>query len=161
MSAISSSPLLSFGSESIGSASDSDSSTAGWRSRKVAIASGISVAPADSKDAMRRRPPRSPAIASSSASASASRPRIASVWRTSARPASVRRMPRTLRSTSVVPASRSSAAICCETADWVKERASAAAENEPRWGDLPQDSHAANVKHQQSLYRSLPKLHLH
>src|SRR5215210_3149406 len=42
-------------------------------------------------------------------------------------------MPRTLRSTSVVPASRSSAAICWEAADWVKESASAAAENEPRW----------------------------
>ena len=27
-------------------------------------------------------------------------------------------------------------------------------------GDLAQDSHAANVKHQQSLYPILPKLHL-
>src|SRR5215210_5051887 len=42
-------------------------------------------------------------------------------------------MPRTLRSTSVVPASRSSAAICCDTADCVNESASAAAEKEPRW----------------------------
>jgi hypothetical protein len=37
-----------------------------------------------------------------------------------------------LRSTRTAPASRSRAAICCETADWVKESASAAAENEPR-----------------------------
>ena len=130
-SASSSSPLLSCGSASSGSASASDSSTAGWRCLNVAIASGISVAPADSNEAIRRRPPRRPAIASSSASASARLPRIASVWRTSARPASVSRMPRTLRSTSVVPASRSSAAICCETADCVNESASAAAENEP------------------------------
>ena len=71
-------------------------------------------------------------MSSISASASARRPRIASVWRTSASPASVSRTPRALRSTSTVPASRSSAAICCEMADWVKDRESAAAENEPR-----------------------------
>jgi hypothetical protein len=58
---------------------------------------------------------------------------MASVWRTTASPASVSRTPRALRSTSVAPASRSSAAICCETADWVNDSASAAAENEPRW----------------------------
>ena len=47
------------------------------------------------------------------------------------RPASVRRTPRLLRSTSVVPARFSSAAICWETADCVYASASAAAENEP------------------------------
>ena len=109
-----------------------DSSTAGCSPAKAAIASGISVEPADSNDAIRRRPPRRPAIASSSASASASRAMIASAWRTTASPASVRRTPRALRCTSVVPASRSSAAICCETADCVNDSASAAAENEPR-----------------------------
>ena len=145
---------MSFGSESIGSASDSDSSTAGWRSRKVAIASGISVAPADSKEAMRRRPPRSPAIASSSASASASRPRIASVWRTSARPG-------------VGEADAAHAALderrpglALERGDLLRdgglgegERLGGGGER-AALGDLAQDSHAANVKHQQSLYRS-------
>ena len=118
--------------QSSGSDRLSDSSTAGWRSRKAAIASGISVEPADSKAAIRRRPPRRPAIASSSASASARRAMIASVWRTSASPASVRRTPRALRCTRTAPASRSSAAICCEIADCVNDSDSAAAENEPR-----------------------------
>ena len=57
---------------------------------------------------------------------------MASAWRTSASPASVSRIPRALRWTSEQPASRSSAAICCEMADCVKESASAAALNEPR-----------------------------
>ena len=131
-SARSSSPLLSSGAESSGSAMISDSSTPGCSARKAAIASGISVAAADSNAASRSRPPRRPAIASSSASASPRRARIASAWRTSASPASVSRIPRALRWTSVQPASRSSAAICCEMADCVKESASAAAQNEPR-----------------------------
>ena len=59
-----------------GSAGSSVSSTAGWRSRKRAIASGMIVAPALGNAASRSRPPRRPAIASSSASASASRARI-------------------------------------------------------------------------------------
>ncbi len=71
-------------------------------------------------------------MAASSSSASSIRARIASAWVTSAEPASVSRTPRALRSSSVVPASRSSAATCWLTADWVKDRASAAAENEPR-----------------------------
>ena len=50
----------------------------------------------------------------------------------SARPASVRRTGRTPRSTSLVPASRSRAATCWLTADWVNDSASAAAANEPR-----------------------------
>ncbi len=115
-----------------GSSSVIDCSTAGcgWANAEIAI--GITVAAADSKAAIRRRPPRRPAMASSSASASASRARIPSACRTTASPASVRRTPRALRSTSTAPASRSSAAICWETADWVKESDSAAAENEPR-----------------------------
>ena len=76
----------------------------------------------------------------------------ASAWRTSASPASVSRTPRALRCTRMVPVSRSSAAICCETADCVKERASAAAEKEPLDGDLAEDAHAADVEHQRSLY---------
>src|SRR5215217_3225553 len=125
------SPLLICGSVDSGSPSVIVSSIAGCLARKSAIASGISVAPADSNAAIRRRPPRRPAIASSSASASARRASTASAWRTSASPASVRRTPRALRCTRIVPVSRSSAAICCETADWVNERDSAAAEKDP------------------------------
>jgi hypothetical protein len=50
------------------------------------------------------------------------------------------------------PASRSSAAICCETADWVKDSASAAARERAALGDLAQDPHAADVEHQYDLY---------
>ena len=157
-SATSISPLRSSGAESSGSAMISDSSTPGCSARKAAIASGISVAAADSNAARRRRPPRTPAIASSSASASPSRARIASAWRTSASPASVSRMPRALRWTSVQPASRSSAAICCEMADCVKERASAAARERAADRDLPEHAHTANVKHQRLLYHSLQKV---
>ena len=73
-----------------------------------------------------------PASAASSSSASSIRHRIASVCATRARPASVRRTPRAPRSSRVVPVSRSSAATCCEMADWVNDSDSAAAENEPR-----------------------------
>ena len=44
-------------------------STPGWEARKAAIASGIRVAPAVGKEAVRRRPPRPAAIAATSASA--------------------------------------------------------------------------------------------
>ena len=49
----------------------------GCAARKVAIASGISVAPAVGNEAIRSRPPRTPAIAASSASAASRRARIA------------------------------------------------------------------------------------
>ena len=91
----------------------------GCAARNRAIAGGISVAPALGNATTRMRPERRPEIASSSASASSSRARMTSACSTSARPASVMRTPRAPRSTSVVPASRSSAAICCETADCV------------------------------------------
>ena len=78
-------------------------------------------------------------------------PRIASVWRTSAGRRRSGRMPRTLRSTSVVPASRSSAAICCETADCVNESASAAAGERAVLGDRPEPPACGDVEHQRSL----------
>ena len=89
-SAMSVSPDFSAAIPSSGSPGISVRSTAGWRSRNAAIARGASVAPAVGNATIRSRPPRRPAIASSSASASASRARIASAWRTSASPASVR-----------------------------------------------------------------------
>ena len=119
VSAMSHSPDFRQSRPSSGSRGASVTSTPGWRSRKRAIARGAIVAPAVGKETSRSRPPRMPAIASNSASASASRARITSAWATSARPASVRCTPRALRSTSTVPASRSRAAICWETADCV------------------------------------------
>ena len=95
------------------------SSTSGWRSLNRASAGGTNEAPAVENDARRTRPPRTPAIASSSASAAASRASTTSAWSTSARPASVSRTPRLVRSTSVAPAVFSSAAICWEIAGWV------------------------------------------
>ena len=97
---------------------------AGIRGGRVRLASfptagGRTEAPAVGNDASRTRPPRIPAIASSSASAAASRAITTSACSTSARPASVSRTPRLPRSTSVVPARFSSAAICCEMAGWV------------------------------------------
>ena len=70
-------------------------------------------------------------MAARSSSADSRRARIASACVTSTVPASVRRTPREKRSTSWVPVSRSSAAMCWLTADCVKLSASAAAENEP------------------------------
>ena len=114
------------------SASSIQSSTWGWRSWKAATARGVRVALPLWKAIRRSRPPRRPASAASSSSAHSMRARMASAWPTSAWPASVMRTPREPRSTSCVPVSRSSAATCWEIADWVKESASAAAENEPR-----------------------------
>src|SRR5918993_924217 len=91
----------------------------------------MTVAPALWKHTSRSRPPRSPAIALTSSSADSSLARITSACLTSTAPASVSRTPRDRRSTSWVPASRSSAAMCWLTADCVKLSASAAAEKEP------------------------------
>ena len=159
-SASSSSPLLSWGVDSSGSASESESSTAGWRARKRAMASGMSVEPADSKAAIRRRPPRRPAIASSSASASASRARIASVWPTSARPASVSRTPRALRSTSTVPG------LALERRDLLRDGRLGEGQCLGRGGeraagrDLAEHAHAANVEHHLHLYHFDRAVHL-
>ena len=57
---------------------------------------------------------------------------MASAWASSARPDSVGRTPRGVRSSSWVPVSRSRAATCWLTADWVNDSDSAAAENEPQ-----------------------------
>ena len=67
------SPVLTQSRPSCGSRGSSVTSTPGWRSRKRAIARGAIVAPAVGNETSRSRPPRTPAIASSSASASASR----------------------------------------------------------------------------------------
>ena len=119
------------------------------------MASGIRLDPADSNAAMRRRPPRRPAIASSSDSASASRAMIASAWRTTASPASVRRTPRALRCTSVVPG------LALERGDLLGD--GGLGEGERLGGgreraadrDLAKDAHAANVEHEENLYHPL------
>ena len=79
--------------------------------RKLATASGISVAPADGNDATRRRPPRTPRTAARSASAASTWAKIASACSTSVAPAAVGRTPRRSRTTSVAPVSASSRAI--------------------------------------------------
>ena len=104
---------------SSGSASASVISTSGKAARNVAIASGISVAPAEGNVAIRRWPPRTPRIALSSSSAACRRARIPSVCSTSAAPAAVGRRPRRSRSISVVPVSASSVATAWEIAGWV------------------------------------------
>ena len=104
----------------------------GCRRRKCANAGGASVASAVGKLPNRRRPRRRPAISPSSCSAPSRRARIAVVCRVSACPASVSATGREPRSTTGVPTSRSSAAMCWLTADCVRDNASAAAEKEPR-----------------------------
>ena len=86
------------------------------------------------------------------------RARIASAWRTSASPASVMRMPRALRWTSVQPASRSRAAICWLIADCVKLSASAACAERAAYRDLAENPQAADVKHQILLYHHQQKV---
>ena len=61
-------------------------STPGCEARKAAIAGGTTVAPAVGKEAIRSRPPRPPAIASTSSCAASIRARIASAWEASAAP---------------------------------------------------------------------------
>ncbi len=92
-------------------------STPGWEVRNLATASGTSVAPAVGKEAIRNRPPRPPAIAATSASASSIRVRIPSAWPASTAPAAVGRTPRRSRSINGAPSSPSSVAIACDTAD--------------------------------------------
>ena len=80
---------------SSGSPSASVSSTSGCCARKIAIASGISVAPAVGKDAIRSCPPRRPAIAAISASAACRRAMIPSAY--SSRTCAGRRQPHAAR----------------------------------------------------------------
>ena len=151
----SSSPLRSSGTQSSGSDMLIESSTAGCFWRKAAMASGISVAPADSKAAMRRRPPRRPAIASSSASASASRAMIASAWRTTASPASVSRTPRALR------CDERGAGLALERRDLLRDGRLREGQSLGGGGeraahrDLAEDPHAADVEHEKNLYHPL------
>ena len=106
---------------SSGSASIIDSSTLGWRSWKAATARGASVAP----PLWKRDQPQPPAAQAGEGGQlvlgglDAGEDRVG-VARPARRPASVRRTPRAPRSTSWVPVSRSSAATCWDTADWVK-----------------------------------------
>ena len=75
------------------------------------------VALALGKLASRSSPASRPAIAFSSCSASSSRARAASAWRTSIRPASFSFGPLRVRSSSGIPTSFSSVATCWLTAD--------------------------------------------
>ena len=100
---------------------------------------------------MRSRPPRSPAIADSAASAASRRARMPSAWLTSVWPAAVRLTPRGWRSSSVMPG------FGLERRDLlgdrrlrVGERLGGAGER-AAVGDLLQDPQATHVKHKLSL----------
>ena len=108
------------------------SRTPGWPSRNRANAGGASVTSAVGKLPKRNRPRRRPAISASSCSAPSSRAKIPVAWRTRAWPASVSSSGRVPRSITVAPTSRSSAAMCWLTADWVSVSARAASENDRR-----------------------------
>ena len=105
-SARSNSPARTRGAISSGSPSASVSVMSGWSRRKIATASGISVAPADGKDATRSLPPRTPSTASRSASAASTCAKIASAWSMSVAPAAVGRTPRRSRTTQLGPGLR-------------------------------------------------------
>ncbi len=139
---------MSSGAASSGSVMISDSSTPGCSARKAAIASGISDAAADSNEARRRRPPRTPAIASSSASASPrpgeDRVRVAHERLTGLGEADAAR----------VALDERAAGLALERRDLLAdgglreaERLGGGAERAAH-GDFAEHAHAANVKHQ-------------
>ena len=110
ISATSTYPARSIRSASGGSASVSRRSKPGCRSCRIAAAVGTMVPRADGNAASRSRPARSPAKTTSSFSAASRRPMTSTARSASSRPASVSRMPRPARWTSLVPVSASSRA---------------------------------------------------
>ncbi len=138
---------------SSGSPSTMLGSTSGWRVLKVATARGTPVAPALGNVPIAPPAAQLAAIAASSCSASPSQARMASAWATRARRGVGQPHPAAaaLQQPGVAPASRSRAATCWLTADWVVDSDSAAAENEPRSRDLAQHPHAAHVEHKWNL----------
>ena len=110
ISATSTYPARSIRSASGGSASVSRRSKPGCRSSRIAAAVGTMVPRADGNAASRSRPARSPAKTTSSFSAASRRPMTSTARSASSRPASVSRMPRPARCTSLVPVSASSRA---------------------------------------------------
>ena len=118
ISATSTYPARSIRSASGGSASVSRRSTLGCRSCRIAAAAGTSVPSAEGKAASRSRPARSPEKTASSFSAASRRPITSTARSASSRPASVSRMPRPARCTSLVPVSASSRARWWLTDGW-------------------------------------------
>ena len=110
ISATSTYPARSIRSASGGSASVSRRSKPGCRSCRIAAAVGTMVPRAEGNAASRSRPARSPAKTTSSFSAASRRPMTSTARSASSRPASVSRMPRPARWTSLVPVSASSRA---------------------------------------------------
>src|SRR4051812_29379670 len=107
------------------------STIAGCSVRRRPSAAGTNVVSAVGKLPKRSRAARRPAISASSCSVASSRALMARPWRARTCPASVSAIGRVPRSTSRSPVSRSSAATCWLTADWVSPRDPAAPENEP------------------------------
>ena len=146
-SARSNSPARRRGTVASGSSSASVMATPGWASRKRAMASGMSVAPAVGKEARRSRPPRTSMTALRSASAASSRARMLSAWSMSTRPAAVGRTPRRSRSTRVAPVSASSVAMACDTAEGVYASAAAARRERALRGDLGEHPQPLDAQH--------------
>jgi hypothetical protein len=105
---------------------------AGWSRWKAARAGPASGRLALGKLVSRSRPRETVRNASRPASSEARPSKTGSASSIRVSPASVSRTGRTPRSMSVTPTSRSSALICCETADWVYPSASAAAAKDRR-----------------------------
>ena len=92
-----------------------------------------------------RTDPAGSASGSRSRRAASTAARMVTAWSASRRPAGVSRTRRPSGSTSGVPASRASAAICCETVDVVVCMASATARIDPSRRQLEEHAEAAEV----------------
>src|SRR6185437_9021985 len=109
------------------------SSRPGWSRPRATRAGGRMVCATDGKAPMRSRPARLARVAASAADASSRTAKTDPAWRARTTPAGVSATRRPERSSSGTPASRSSAASCCDTADGVYASASATAVIVPRW----------------------------
>lgn len=114
-----------------GSSSRDRTRSAGWRSFRSASAAGNNPRAAVGKAEIRSSPATCPRCASRSAWASSTWDRMRAACSASSRPASVSRTPRPCLARSRCPTSRSSLAICCETAEVVMCSPSAAPLTEP------------------------------
>ena len=124
-------PWTRAGTDSLESASVSSTCSAGCAAARRPSAGAASPRVAVGRQASTSRPATAPAWASTSAWASSAMARIALACPASSSAESVSRMPRPLRSTSVVPDSRSSRASCWETAEVVTCSSAAAAVTDP------------------------------
>lgn len=130
-SAMSRSPRTTAAMLSSGSCSRTRTRRSGWPVRSAVRAWGSRPRMAVGKAPMRSSPTAHPRWASTSAWACSTWEMIRAAWSASSRPASVRRTPRPFFASSGWPTSRSSLAICWDTAEVVTWSPSAAPLTEP------------------------------